>query len=55
MHNISKLCDFSNDLFVGKHENAVFPDLFKGVIDEIRIHDKAITNQKVGYSKNCED
>jgi len=39
----------SNDLFIGKHENPLFPYWFNGVIDEIRIYNKAITNQQIGY------
>ena len=39
----------SNDIFIGKHENPLFPYYFNGVIDEIRIYNKAITNQQIGY------
>ena len=39
----------SNDLFIGKHENPLFPYYFNGVIDEIRIYNKAITNQQIDY------
>ncbi|HXD94471.1 MAG TPA: LamG domain-containing protein [Bacteroidia bacterium] len=32
----------TNDLFIGKHENPPFPYYFNGVIDEIRIYNKAL-------------
>ncbi|HSZ32198.1 MAG TPA: LamG domain-containing protein [Puia sp.] len=32
----------TNDLFIGKHENPAFPYYFNGVIDEIRIYNKAL-------------
>jgi Concanavalin A-like lectin/glucanases superfamily len=32
----------TNDLFIGKTENPAFPYWFKGVIDEIRIYNKAL-------------
>lgn len=32
----------SHDLFIGKHEDPQFPYLFNGVIDEIRIYDRAL-------------
>ncbi|HLK28845.1 MAG TPA: LamG domain-containing protein [Puia sp.] len=37
------------DLLIGKHENPLFPYYFHGVIDEIRIYNKAITNEQIGY------
>ena len=37
------------DLLIGKHENPSYPYYFKGVIDEIRIYNRAINNQEVGY------
>ncbi|HET7116108.1 MAG TPA: LamG domain-containing protein [Hanamia sp.] len=39
----------SYDLLIGKHENPLYPYYFKGVIDEIRIYNRAITDQEVGY------
>jgi hypothetical protein len=39
----------SNDLLIGKHENPPYPYYFNGVIDEIRIYNRALTNQEVGY------
>lgn len=39
----------SNDIFIGKHENPVYPYYLNGVIDEIRIYNRALTNQEVGY------
>lgn len=39
----------SYDLFIGKHENPLFPYYLNGVIDEIRIYNKAISNQEIGY------
>jgi concanavalin A-like lectin/glucanase superfamily protein len=39
----------SNDLFIGKHENPLFQYYFNGVIDEVRIYNRAITNQEIGY------
>jgi hypothetical protein len=39
----------SYDLVIGEHENPAFPYYFNGVIDEIRIYNKAITNQQIGY------
>ncbi len=32
----------NNDLFIGKHENPPYPYFFNGVIDEIRIYNKAL-------------
>ncbi len=45
----------SNDLFIGKHENPAFPYFFNGVIDEVRIYNKAITDQQVGYLSILKD
>jgi len=39
----------SDDLFIGKNENTLFPYYFNGAIDEIRIYNKAIPGQKIGY------
>jgi hypothetical protein len=39
----------SFDLFIGKHENPLYPYYFKGVIDEIRIYNRALTIQEVDY------
>ena len=39
----------SYDLLIGKHENPLYPYYFNGVMDEIRIYNRAITNQEVGY------
>jgi hypothetical protein len=39
----------SFNILIGKHENPLYPYYFKGVIDEIRIYNRAITNQEVGY------
>ena len=37
----------TNDLFIGKHENPPFPYWFNGVIDEIRIYNKALKAHEV--------
>jgi len=39
----------SFDVLIGKHENPLYPYYFKGVIDELRIYNRALTNQEVGY------
>jgi hypothetical protein len=38
-----------NDLFIGKHENPQYPYYFNGTIDEIRLYNRAITDQEVDY------
>jgi concanavalin A-like lectin/glucanase superfamily protein len=43
------------DLFIGDTPNPPFPFYFNGVIDEIRIYNKAITNQQVGYLNILKD
>ena len=45
----------SNDLFIGKHENPLYPYYFNGVIDEIRIYNKVITNRQVQYMRIFKD
>jgi hypothetical protein len=37
----------THDLFIGKNEASLFPYYFTGVIDEVRIYNKAINNQQV--------
>ncbi|MBS1918404.1 MAG: LamG domain-containing protein [Bacteroidetes bacterium] len=37
----------TSDLFIGRNESTIFPYYFNGVIDEVRIYNKAITNQQV--------
>lgn len=39
----------SYDILIGKHENPQYPYYFNGVIDELRIYNRAINNQEVGY------
>ncbi len=43
-------------LFLGKMNNPTFPYWFKGVIDEVRIYNRALTAQEVGMlSKDCSE
>jgi len=39
----------SNDIFIGKVKNSQYPYYLNGVIDEIRIYNRILTNQEVGY------
>ncbi|MDQ2720117.1 MAG: LamG domain-containing protein [Bacteroidota bacterium] len=39
----------SFDIFIGKHENPQYPYYLNGVIDEIRIYNRSLTNREVGY------
>lgn len=39
--------DNSNDIFIGRDENVLFPYWFNGVIDEIRIYNRALPQQAI--------
>jgi hypothetical protein len=41
--------DNSNDLYIGKGENPTYPFYFNGVIDEVRIYNRALTADAVKY------
>ena len=45
----------TDDLYIGKSNNSVFPYNFNGVIDEIRIYNKAISSSQVGYLNLMKD
>jgi Concanavalin A-like lectin/glucanases superfamily len=38
----------TQDLYIGKTESSIFPYYFNGIIDEIRIYNKAIPDNRVG-------
>jgi len=46
------LTDNANDLFIGRHESDVFPYWFNGVIDEIRIYNRALPIQTIRLLNN---
>jgi hypothetical protein len=37
----------SNDVFIGKYENTTYPYYFNGVMDEIRVYNKALSEYDV--------
>ncbi|MBL7736896.1 MAG: LamG domain-containing protein [Chitinophagaceae bacterium] len=44
----------TQDVFIGRHENPAFPYWFNGVIDEVRIYDRALCSceiSKLSYTK----
>jgi Concanavalin A-like lectin/glucanases superfamily len=45
----------TNDLFIGKHENPPFPYYFNGVIDELRIYNRALNSEAVMALSNLKD
>ena len=45
----------TQDLFIGKHENPLYPYYFNGVIDEIRIYNKALTPDAINHLINFKD
>jgi len=45
----------SNDLFIGKHENPAYPYYLNGVIDEIRIYNKALSNGEISQLLKSKD
>ena len=46
------LTDNNNDLYIGKSEDPTYPYYFKGVIDEIRIYNRALTADAIKYLNN---
>ena len=38
----------TQDLYIGETESSIFPYYFKGIIDEIRIYNKAIPDNRIG-------
>ncbi len=38
----------TQDLFIGETQSAIFPYYFRGIIDEIRIYNKAIPDNRIG-------
>lgn len=45
----------TQDLFIAKHENPPYPYYFNGVIDEIRIYNKALTPDAIHYLVNLKN
>lgn len=51
VHNpgLVKFSPNGDDLYIGRSEDEQYPYFFNGVIDEIRIYNRAITPKEVGY------
>ena len=45
----------TQDLFIGKHENPLYPYYFNGVIDEIRIYNKALNPDAIHHLISLKD
>ncbi|HEU5053753.1 MAG TPA: LamG domain-containing protein [Hanamia sp.] len=41
------MTDNSNDLFIGKHENPPYPYYFNGILDELRIYNRALSAYEI--------
>ncbi len=47
--------DNSNDVYIGKTENPTYPYYFKGIIDELRIYNRALTADEIKYLITSKD
>lgn len=55
VRSVSKTVNFnanSKDLFIGRHENSLFPYYFNGIIDEVRIYNRALTSCEISHLVN---
>ena len=47
--------DNSSDLYIGKHEDPPYPYYFNGIIDEIRIYNRALPAGAVQQLSNLDE
>jgi len=56
-HRTATFTANTQDLFIGRHENPAFPYWFNGIIDEVRIYDRALCAceiSKLNYTKTVQ-